>query len=592
MNAKALVLLRVGSALLVGAGCAVYAPFSAFAFTPGAVLRFLLWGGLGYLSTGRLRGKLHRRLLRYALPLSFLLALSFALGAALQREAALRFHALDFLALTGIWALCFPLLCHLLIRTAGQPRAAKAKLPFNRRRLFVTVFLGSFALACVWLLAFFPIMTNYDIQAHMTQVVSGEYDTHHALLYTLLIRGLLSAAALLGLGAEWAFLLLGLLQAAALGLAAAYGVVTMQRQAASRGAVIAAAVYYCAFPLFGYFAFSTTKDTLFAVCLLLTGIELYRVSREPRNAAAMVRMALFGVLVCLLRHNGTLTLSLLGAAAALHALYHLLRHRAVSGLCLRVLALVPVTVALASGAGTLLNRAIGAVTPDTVVRDIMSLPLQQMARALQDARDEADAARIEGLFGVSDIRERYRPDIADPVKAAFLYPDRNTPNALRAWLKLSVKYPAAYLEAFLQLTRGAWFTDDLSHTKIDYWLADAGYLETMQKYNGPDYPVAYRTFLPGLRTFLEDAFMNNRYLDVPGLRYLFALGVQTWIAVIAFFYAAYQRRTHAMRLALFALCALLPVFLLPCMISRYFLPLFLFNPLCLLALTTRKENAA
>lgn len=592
MSAKKRALLRVTASLLIGAGCAVYAPFSAFAPTPGAALRFVLWGGAGFLCCGGLTGKLHRRLYRYALPLSFGLALSFALGAALQRQGALIFQALDFLAFAGIWALCFPLLCHLFSGVPLRTRAQTARLPARGRRLPVTVFICFFVLACGWLLAFFPIMTNYDIHAHLSQIAAGSYDTHHSLLYTLLIRGLLAFSALLNLGNEWAFLALGLFQAAVLGVAVAYGVVTMRKQAANRGALIAVCVYYCVFPLFGYFAFSTTKDTLFAAFLLLSGIELYRVSREGGNAAAVVRMMLFAVLACLLRYNGMLTLILLGTTAALHALYRLLRRRSVSPVCKRLLVIVPVTIALATGAGTLISRAAGAVTPDTVRRDMLSLPLQQMARALQTAQDEADIARIEGLFGVDDIPQRYRADITDPVKAAFLYPDENTASALRAWLKLSVKYPVAYLEAFLQLTRGAWFADDLSHTKIDYWLSYTGYLETTQKYTEADFPIAYRTFLPALRTFLEDAFMENRYLQVPGLPYVFALAVQTWITVTAFLYAAYHRRAHALRFLLFALCALLPVFLLPCMISRYFLPLFLLNPLGLLALTTRKENAA
>ena len=209
---------------------------------------------------------------------------------------------------------------------------------------------------------------------------------------------------------------------------------------------------------------------------------------------------------------------------------------------------------------------------------MLSLPLQQMARVLQTAEDEEDIARIEGLFGVEDIRERYRPDIVDPVKAAFLYPNENTLSALRAWLKFGIQYPKAYLEAFLELTRGAWFIDDLSHTKIDYWLDYTGYLETVQKYTEAGVPIAYQAPLPAFRAFLERAFMDNRYLNVPLLRYFFALAVQTWILIIAFSYAAYHRRRRAKTLALFAVCVLLPVFLLPCMISRYFLPLFLIEP--------------
>ena len=586
--------LRLFIALVIGAGCAAYAPYGPLTLTIGSAVKFVLWGGAGFLCTFGLTAKLHKRLLRYALPLSFLLALSFTLGAGLQVTEALRFGLPDLLTLTGLWALCFLLVCHLFVNVPGWLRARQPRAPLRSPALARTVFLCFFVLACGWLLAFYPIMTNYDIHAHLSQIATGVYETHHSLLYTLLMQGFLWVASALNLGNAWAFLALGLLQAAVMGLAVAYGLVTMNKAGADRRAVMVTAVYFCVFPLFGYFAFSTTKDTLFACFVLLAATELYRLSRDPADTRCMARMALYLLLACLMRYNGILTLLLFTAGAAGYALLRALRRKRVMAVSRRLLALVLLALVLCVGASALLNFVTGAVTPDTVSRDTLSLPLQQMARVLQTAADPADIARIEGLFGVPDIKDWYRPDIADPVKAAFLFPGENVASALRAWLKMGVKYPKAYLEGFLELTRGAWFLDDLSHTKIDYWLANTGYLETMQRYTEEAIPIAYQTPVPALRTFLESAFMGNRYLDVPLLRYFFALAVQTWIAVLALFYAAYHRRPHATRLLLFTLCVLLPIFLLPCMISRYFLPLFLLNPLCLLSLTVtpRKENAA
>ena len=592
MKQKYVLPLRIATALLIGVGCAVYAPFAPFAWGWMTAVKLVLWGGAGFLLTYGLKDKLHKRLLRFTLPLSFLLALSFVLGAQLQLHDALQFAAQDLLRMSGLWALCFLALCHLFANVPVWLKTRHPHTPLPNARLLWAFFTGFFVLACSWLLAFYPIMTNYDIHAHLAQIASGQYETHHALLYTLLIRGLLWISSVLGLQNAFAFLLLGLIQTAIMGLAFGYGLLTMNKAGANRRAVIAAAVYFCMFPLFGYFAFSTTKDTLFACFILLTGVELYRLSRDPKNLWAMTRVALFGVLACLMRYNGILTLLLFAAGTAAYALWQLVNRRRIGALAGRLLALLPLTLVLSVAAAALLSFATGAITPDTVRRDTLSLPLQQMARVLTVTTDEADAARIEGLFGVDDIRERYRPDIADPVKAAFLYPDENTGNALRAWLKLGVKYPKVYLEAFIQLTRGAWFIDDLSHVKIDYWLDYTGYLETTQKYVEADIPITYTTTWPALRTFLEDAFMGNTYLHVPLLKYFFALAVQTWITVLALFYAVYHRRPHGTRLLLFTLCALLPVFLFPCMISRYFLPLFMLNPLCLLALTTRKENAA
>ena len=591
MNKQRLSLpMRLCIALVIGTGCAAYAPFTPLQTSVLTVISFLLTGGAGFLLTFGLEGKLHKRLLRFTLLLSFFLSLSFVLGAQLQVYGTLRLLPLNAVTLAALWALWFLILCHLFVTVPAwlQPRQPQKRL--CNTTLLWAVCAAFCVLAASWLLAFYPIMTNYDIHAHLSQLVNGRYETHHALLYTLLIQGLLSLSSAVGLTNTWAFLMLGLFQMVVMAVSIGYGLVTLNAAGADRRAVIATAVYYCVFPLFGYFAFSTTKDTLFACFLLLAAIELYRLAAQSAGLWGMVRMTLFTVLACLMRYNGTATLILLLAAFAITAIYHLAKHLKLSTMVKKLLILLPVILALSAGAGALLNTVTGAATPETVSRDMLSLPLQQMARVLQTAEDEADVARIKGLFGVEDIRERYRPDIADPVKAAFLYPDKNISNALRAWLKLSVSYPRAYLESFLELTRGAWFADDLSHTKIDFWLDDTGYLETMQKYQEDAIPIRYQTFVPALRTFWESAFMDNRYLDVPLLRYLFALAVQAWLPLIALCYAAYHRQRSAMYLPLFSLCVLLPLLLLPCMISRYFLPLFLLNPLCLLAVTTHKEH--
>ncbi|MFH1513473.1 MAG: hypothetical protein ABIG45_08995, partial [Bacillota bacterium] len=318
--------LRVLAALVIGAGLAAYAPFAPFAPGWGAAVKFAVFGGLGFLSTFGLKARLHKRLLRYTFSLSFFLALSFVLGAQLQTDGALRFAPLDLLRLFGLWAFSFLALCHLFVNVPNWLRAKTPLPPISEKALLWAVFLGFCVLACGWLLAFYPMMTNYDIHAHLSQIATGVYETHHSLLYTLLLQGLLWLASAFGLHNAWALLALGLLQTAVMGLAAAYGLIILNRAGADRRAVIAAAVYYCVFPLFGYFAFSTTKDTLFACFLLLTAVELYRMSRGA-NAWSMARMALFAALMCLLRYNGTLTLLLFFIGAAVYALLRLLRRK-------------------------------------------------------------------------------------------------------------------------------------------------------------------------------------------------------------------------------------------------------------------------
>ena len=587
-------IIRLAAALLIGAGCAVYAPFDPFSFSVLTIVQGVAGGTIGFLCTFGLQGKLNRRLLRFTVPLSFVLALSFVFGEQLQTCGSLYVSFFSVLMLLGLWALSFLALCHLFVNVPVWLKPKRTYQPISNRRLLWFTCISFCILASAWLLAFYPIITNYDIITQVVQIARRQYNTHHSLLYTLFIQKVLTIATMAGLSSTLGFLMVGLLQMLSMAIAVGYGLVTLNTAGADRRAVIAGALYYCLFPLFGYFAFSTTKDTLFSVFLLLSAIEIYRFSRNGTRFWGIVRLVVFGVLTCMLRFNGMATLALAFIGIAVYLLVYLARRTRPDPALKYLAILLPLILLLYTGASTALVKITGAETPNTIRRDMISLPLQQLARVLTVTDNAEDAAKIESLFSAEDVKALYTPYIADPVKALLIDTDENFAAALTLWLRLSVRYPVIYLEALLENTRGAWYIDDLSHTKMDCWTNAYGYLELDQEYGSGDvaYPVAYHSVLPSMQAFLKRMFNDNAYLDVPLLRYFFALAVQTWIVILALFYAAYHRRPHAVRMLLFALCVLLPIFLLPRMISRYFLPLFLLNPLCLLALTARKENAA
>ena len=86
------------------------------------------------------------------------------------------------------------------------------------------------------------------------------------------------------------------------------------------------------------------------------------------------------------------------------------------------------------------------------VGEMLSVPIQQIARTVKDnyeAIDEETIEKINKYFMVENVWEDYNPILSDPVKYNFNneYFSENKSEFISIWLKLFVKYPKDYIEA-------------------------------------------------------------------------------------------------------------------------------------------------
>ena len=92
---------------------------------------------------------------------------------------------------------------------------------------------------------------------------------------------------------------------------------------------------------------------------------------------------------------------------------------------------------------------------------MLSLPMQQMARAYvrhTDELDEEDRMEMERFFE-KDWLTRYRYYLSDPVKKGMnmeLVGDEPA-EFLKLWARLAKQFPSEYIEAPLYNTFGLWY---------------------------------------------------------------------------------------------------------------------------------------
>ena len=101
---------------------------------------------------------------------------------------------------------------------------------------------------------------------------------------------------------------------------------------------------------------------------------------------------------------------------------------------------------------------------DGPIREALSVPLQQIARTVKKRNNELtdeEKWKINEYMPVEKIGELYYPLISDNVKDTLNNEavKENKMDFIKLWLKLFLKYPIEYIEAFLSGSYGYWYPE-------------------------------------------------------------------------------------------------------------------------------------
>ena len=185
----------------------------------------------------------------------------------------------------------------------------------------------------------------------------------------------------------------------------------------------------------------------------------------------------------------------------------------------------------------------------------------------------------------------YNPPLADTIKSPVQKINfnekkswNNIGQVLAAWAKLGLRYPNEYIDAFLDLTRGYWFLDDVSHAQmLGVGLEERmGLLYTYNSAAEESLPgLEHESKFPWLEGKLEQLVSANTYTGYPVAAVLFHPAFWCWLTVTAFVWFWYRREGGKMMVLLYPLCYLATMLLGPTAIVRYVYPFILAGPVIL-----------
>lgn len=430
---------------------------------------------------------------------------------------------------------------------------------------------------------FYPGIFAYDVPNQIGQYYFRNFTTHHPLLHTLYMGFFVTMGhsapigdAAINCNAGAALYILTQM----LFLALLFGCVCRYLAKWKTPALIQvlAILFFAFHPVNAMYSVSATKDVLFSgLFLLMTAmiLDMFLAGEEFfasfKHSAAFIGVV---ILMCLFRNNG-----IYAFLVCLPFTLILFRKKGVKLFLLFLLAAI-----LSVGALKALSLSLHAAEGSP--GEMLSIPIQQLARTVSLHKDELLPQEYEEicLFLDQEKLDLYNPYLADPVKDGFNqeYFSQHTLSFFKLWIKLGLKYPGTYLDAFFVCSLGNWYPD-MNYPNMH------PYMEEQVKDLYLDITITRDSKLPAVEKLYSLLREVTPFRKYPVVSMLFSPGFAAWCMLFSLLLCLYKKE-RGLSLALIPCFGIwLTLLLSPIALMRYMYPIFICMPLFLTAVCRKKD---
>ena len=425
-------------------------------------------------------------------------------------------------------------------------------------------------------LAYYPAIMSYDSNRQFQEAYNGIFWELQPIVHTLMIRTALLIGEKIG-SYEVGMSFYTLLQMLVLSASIAYAISFVYKLLKKKWIVFALIGFFGVFPVFSVLALVVTKDIFFsAFFLTLMVLSIKRFVCTPKHPVLYdIAMVICAVLMTVFRKNGIYGVILF---AVLYVI-------AMKKERIHILILCVIMIA-ASFAGIHLTRLALHAAPGPKT-EMYSVPIQQMGHVVffkKDMLSEDELATMEEYLTGSTEWTNFNLTLADAQKAcANSDAWTNMPKMFKDWLHFGVRYPDDYIDAYLGLTSGYYFLDDVSISQhLGYGRESMrGLIETFNASKPLDdcYPgVKSESKLPWLQYLLEGPVSDEMYLNWPVISVLFRPAFYCWAAFLLYGVLMYKKRYRELAAASLQLMYFLTVAMGPVANIRYVFQLMIGLP--------------
>ncbi len=447
----------------------------------------------------------------------------------------------------------------------------------GRKRSFLLTW-GILAVAYIPVLAAsFPGFFTYDAEWTAYTVFTGHYSAHMPPLYVVLLGWTIRIVHRITHSYNAGIAGYLLVQLLTLSACFAYTIQVLRNIGVRRWICNLGTAFLALSPTVAMFVCCSTKEGYFAGGVLLLTASLLELAREGETFwNSRKKKAVLGagaLLVLFFRKEGVYALALFLFCFAIAYRRSWKRWiRTVLGISLiYAVTIFGVTKAFGFEKGEL--------------REMFSVPIQQLARTYQEAKDSFSQQDLETLYSLIPevILEQYNPRLADSVKINFMEDNFKAEPVkyISLWGRTGLAHPDVYINAFLMNTYGYWYPNTWPKGYEGVHTGDVVYGDSSYFAFSTENPGERRHFFPALEDFYRKISLELSWQKIPVLSMLFSIGFWHWaflFSVLVLYVRGYKKQIFALiPTGLLYLTALLG----PIALVRYVLYLFYGVPVVL-----------
>ena len=475
---------------------------------------------------------------------------------------------------------CFAYQSFRFIAKASVYKADRHKRLFSFKTVLL-VWLGFMVFYILWYLFNYPGIITLDTLDQLKQAADiSPLNDHHPVLLTLLMRAVILPVEKMTGSIQAGVGICSFLQMAVLTFVFALTYERILYYVNNRTLRALIFLAFAIYPVNSMYSVTLWKDILFSACLLLLLLCVDFIAEDApaflENKKNCFLLCLVLLLLLLTRHNGIVIV--LAMTLVFVFAYPVYRKRL---LCVCLGSLL-----LWAAFQYLLLPALRVTKLDSGL--MLSLPNQQIARTLyyhNEEFTEDELEKINSYYTVPEVWRYYRPKLSDAVKDRFISEryEENRGEFLSLWMRLGLRYPGDYLEAFLHNCYGYWFPE------TNYWITATGVEAGAKEIGISSAPILQSAVISRINNFQ----MEQKFNKIPVLALFFKPGACWWVWMFCACFCLYRNKR---KLILFVpgLMLWLPILFSPVYCEfRYVYGLFICLPLLLAStLTVRQADNA
>lgn len=394
----------------------------------------------------------------------------------------------------------------------------------------------------IYMIAFYPIILSPDpsfqikmyfnehtkyIDWVIPRSQSVNMTTHHPVIHTLLLGGAIQLGRLFG-SDNLGLFFYSIFQTAVLALTLSYTIFYTKKLKMPNGVCFLLLGIYAFVPMFPFYAMSGVKDTLYTCLTILYTmflLDLFLFCKDKKLSLVQVVVhILLLILLMLFRNNGIYVILL--SFPFIFLVKKIDRKNLALILSVSLCSYFVVTKIVIPGMGI----------SEGSIREILSLPFQQTARYVKEHGDSITLKEqevIDQILGYDDLKDRYKPFIADPVKNEF-NKDATSEDLMeyfKVWFHGLLKHPDTYLQATMNNVYGYFYPNSTR------WYIYYKYDDRITQNDLVDY---HYNNLTGIRQVLTGYGVSFPY--IPGIGMISNIGFSSWILFLLIYFVFNQRK--------------------------------------------------